>query len=182
MKDKFLEQKEVLTSLKHEISLLQQQIDYLLRNERALGLLDLDVMMNRTHTVYDRLCSINLAEDEDAQQEVEVDPTMLNALFGLSETPAQAKTETAGEEMVPEEVPVQEERIPVEEPVPVVEEFVPEPEPERIDFDFNLMAEDPEVVELEPEAEPEIEHEPEIAPEPVIESEPVAEPEPEPEP
>ena len=59
MKDKFQEQKDMLTSLKHEISLLQQQIDFLLRNGRALGLLDLDVMMNRTHTIYDQLCSIN---------------------------------------------------------------------------------------------------------------------------
>ena len=44
MNDKFNEQKDTLVSLKHEISLLQQQVDYLIRNEKSLGLLDLDVM------------------------------------------------------------------------------------------------------------------------------------------
>ena len=53
------EQKEKLISIKHEISLLYQQVNYLLRNEKALELLDLDVLMNRTHTLYDLLCSIN---------------------------------------------------------------------------------------------------------------------------
>ena len=33
------------------LSLKQQQVDFLIRNERAMGLLDLDVLMNRTHTV-----------------------------------------------------------------------------------------------------------------------------------
>ena len=68
MNDNFENQKEKLLSIKQEISLLQQQINYLLRNEKPLGLLDLDVLMNRTHTVYDLLCSINLGEevsDED---------------------------------------------------------------------------------------------------------------------
>jgi hypothetical protein len=62
MNDKFNEQKDTLVSLKHEISLLQQQVDYLIRNEKSLGLLDLDVMMNRTHTIYDQLCSIDISD------------------------------------------------------------------------------------------------------------------------
>ena len=60
MNDKFNEQKDVLESLMHEIKLLQQQVSFLIRNEREIGLLDLDVMMNRTHTIYDKMCSIDI--------------------------------------------------------------------------------------------------------------------------
>ncbi len=56
MNDNFEAQKEVLLRIKHEINLLNQQVDFLLRNEHPLGLLDLDVMMNRTHTMYDLMC------------------------------------------------------------------------------------------------------------------------------
>ena len=45
MNDQFNAQKDILVSLKHEISLLHQQVDYLIRNEKPLGLLDLDVLM-----------------------------------------------------------------------------------------------------------------------------------------
>ena len=41
MNDQFQSQKDILVSLKHEISLLHQQVDYLLRNEKELGLLDI---------------------------------------------------------------------------------------------------------------------------------------------
>ena len=67
MNDIFNEQKEILVSIKKEISLLHQQVDYLIRNEQPLGLLDLDVMMNRTHTLYDKLCSINLGKEMDEE-------------------------------------------------------------------------------------------------------------------
>ena len=63
MNDIFDCQKEKLLAIKHEISLLHQQINYLLRNEKALGLLDLDVLMNRTHTIYDQLCAIQLGDE-----------------------------------------------------------------------------------------------------------------------
>ena len=115
MKDKFQEQKDILASLKHEISLLHQQVDYLIRHGRELGLLDLDVMMNRTHTIYDQLCSINLGEEAD-EEPMEVAPEMLNALFGLDD-------EAKGEE-TPQPVEKAEEP----EPEPVSKE---EPKPTR---------------------------------------------------
>jgi len=83
MNEKFENQKEQLVSLKHEISLLHQQINYLLRNEKALELLDLDVLMNRTHVIYDLLCGINLGEN-DEDQDMEIDPEALAGLFGVS--------------------------------------------------------------------------------------------------
>lgn len=216
MKDKFLDQKEILTSLKHEISLLHQQIDYLLRNGRALGLLDLDVMMNRTHTIYDQLCSISLGEDE-ATGEEEVAPEMLNALFGSlsgdeSDTDPVANTEPEKEaEEEPMEEP-EEEQEPAEVPTPAEESIVEEPteqpmeetteepseepseepmeepmeEPEEekkteeISFDFNLTAEDPEVVETVSDEEPSLwfdQPEPAEENEEVIPEEPVEEPE-----
>ena len=99
MNDKFNEQKDTLVSLKHEISLLQQQVDFLLRNEKPLGLLDLDVMMNRTHSIYDQLCSIDISdipyeeETEDRSQETEDIPLepeeeeAIKSLFGIEEEP-----------------------------------------------------------------------------------------------
>lgn len=212
MKDKFLDQKEILTSLKHEISLLHQQIDYLLRNGRALGLLDLDVMMNRTHTIYDQLCSISLGEDE-ATGEEEVAPEMLNALFGSlsgdeSDTDPVANTEPEKkdeeepmeeptEEQEPAEVPTPAEESIVEEPTEepmeepeeepeeeTTEEPMEEPEEEEkteeISFDFNLTAEDPEVVETVSDEEPSLwfdQPEPAEENEEVIPEEPVEEPE-----
>ena len=110
MNDQFNEQKELLTSLKHEISLLQQQIDYLIRNEKALGLLDLDVMMNRTHTIYDRLCSIHVGTPTRDDEDLDIDPKMFSALFGLDEN-----NETAEEE--PQEDQENEEPETVETPL-----------------------------------------------------------------
>jgi len=81
MNDNFESQKEQLISIKHEISLLHQQINYLLRNEKALGLLDLDVLMNRTHTIYDQLCAINLG-DSATEDDFDLDPDDIAGLFG----------------------------------------------------------------------------------------------------
>lgn len=107
MNDKFNEQKDTLVSLKHEISLLQQQVDYLIRNEKSLGLLDLDVMMNRTHTIYDQLCSIDISDmpEEDVpadDEELPVDEDTIKSLFGIEEE------EPVMEEPVEEEEPVME--------------------------------------------------------------------------
>ena len=116
MNDNFENQKERLVSIKQEISLLQQQVNYLLRNEKPLGLLDLDVLMNRTHTVYDLLCSINLGETE-SDEDVDIDP---EAFSGLYAPMMQVK-----EDEVEEEPPLQEELV---EPIDVemhVEEEVP---------------------------------------------------------
>ena len=143
------EQKERLVSIKHEISLLYQQVNYLLRNEKALGILDLDVLMNRTHTLYDLLCSVNLGEEIN-EDDLPFDADALSGLFG-----AMAPEREIVEEEAPVEVTVSvEQKSMVEEPEP---KMVPKPEPE------------PEFV---PEPEPEITPEPE----PVVQSIPKVEP------
>ena len=149
MSDKFENQKEALISIKHEISLLYQQINYLLRNEKPLELLDLDVLMNRTHTLYDLLCAINLGENPD-DEELDINPEALAGLFGGT-----TEEETEQEETILEETPVAEEP----EPKPL-EESEPEIEP---------------MEESEPEIEPEEVPEPEIEPEEVPEPEPIIE-------
>ena len=157
MNDIFENQKEKLLAIKHEISLLHQQVNYLLRNEKPLGLLDLDVLMNRTHTVYDLLCSINLGENGD-DEEMDIDSEAFSSLFAPMmqgnedteekvETPAQEEpaepvvnVENTSEEMpasVPEEVtqeePVVEETLVLEEEP--IEVTTPQPvESEAIDF------------------------------------------------
>ena len=164
MNETFEGQKEQLISIKHEISLLYQQINYLIRNEKPIELLDLDVLMNRTHTLYDQLCAINLgagADDED----LSFDAEDLSGLFG-----GVGIEESASEEEEPAtSEPGQE---PVFEPVPDPEPFhEPEPEP---------------AIEPEPIPEPELEPEPVVVPkpepepEPVLELEPIIEPTPEP--
>ena len=155
MNDIFSEQKEKLVAINQEISLLRQQVNYLLRNEKPLGLLDLDVLMNRTHTLYDMLCAINLGDNAE-DEELDIDPEALAGLFG-----GMTEEEQQEEETVAEETPaVEEQTVEVEE---VVEPVAEEPEPE-----------------IEPEPEPMIEPEPEIGPEPkeVSEPEPIEEPEP----
>lgn len=104
----FEDQKEKLISIKHEISLLFQQVNYLLRNEKTLELLDLDVLMNRTHTLYDLLCSINLGE-EPSDEDLPFDAEAISGLFGglmQKEEPEQEPeqependAETVGEEI-----------------------------------------------------------------------------------
>lgn len=99
MNDKFDNQKETLVSLSHEINLLQQQVKYLLRNGKAAELLDLDVLMNRTHTIYDMICSISVGEN-DEEQDFDIDPEALTALFGgMAED-----DEVMGDEVMSEEV------------------------------------------------------------------------------
>ena len=163
MNDQFNAQKDILVSLKHEISLLHQQVDYLIRNEKPLGLLDLDVLMNRTHTIYDRLCSINIGNPPSDNEEVDIDPEALNALFGMGgdEEEEYEDEEEFAEE--PEETPTEEPiEAPIEEPTvetsyQSVSDTEPAEAPEEtphIDFDFNLTAEDPEVVDEQPEEQP----------------------------
>lgn len=133
MNDKFNEQKDTLVSLKHEISLLQQQVDYLLRNEKTLGLLDLDVMMNRTHSIYDQLCSIDISDmpvEEDVNdddEELPVDEETVMSLFGIEKE----KEEAPEEKVIPEEAPQEEEEIVLQEEeviVPQEEEVIPQEE------------------------------------------------------
>ena len=140
MNDKFEKQKEELISIKQEISLLYQQVNYLLRNEKPIELLDLDVLMNRTHTLYDQLCSINVG-DESLDEDLPFDAEAFSGLFG-------GMMQNEAEEESDNEV------APAEEEAPV-EEIAPEPEPEL-------------ELEPEPEQEPEPEPEPEFVPEPVV--------------
>ena len=81
MNDTFANQKEKLLAIKQEISLLYQQVNYLLRNGKALELLDLDVLMNRTHTLYDMLCSIDAGDAID-EEDLPFDADDLSGLFG----------------------------------------------------------------------------------------------------
>lgn len=103
MDDKFESQKEKLISIKHEISLLYQQVNYLLRNEKPLELLDLDVLMNRTHTLYDQLCAINLGEEPD-NDDLPFDADAFSGIFGsMTQEEDEAAPETAPDEETPAE-------------------------------------------------------------------------------
>ena len=123
--------------------MLYQQVNYLIRNEKPLELLDLDVLMNRTHTLYDQLCSINLG-GEAIDEDLPFDAEALSGIIGgmmQEETPVEPEEE-AGQE--PEAL-VQEEETPtapIEEPssdsveatvveLPVEPQDIPQPvEPE----------------------------------------------------
>ena len=161
MNDIFENQKEKLLAIKHEISLLHQQVNYLLRNEKPLGLLDLDVLMNRTHTVYDLLCSINLGENGD-DEEMDIDSEAFSSLFAPMmqgnedteekvETPAQEEpaepvvnVENVTEEMptsVPEEVTQEE---PEEETLVLEEEPIEVATPQPVESDGNDFNPEPE--------------------------------------
>ena len=119
MNDNFEHQKEKLLSLSHEINLLRQQVNFLLRNEKELGLLDLDVLMNRTHTIYDTLCSMHLGnndDDEDMDFDAEAFTNMLGAMI---QDPAQEEPQAVQDEpeAVEPVVPAPEARV-EEEPLP----------------------------------------------------------------
>jgi len=152
MNENFEDQKEKLVSIKHEISLLYQQVNYLLRNEKSLELLDLDVLMNRTHTIYDLLCSVNMG-DEINEEDMPFDAEALSGLFGGMMTEGEDQDEV---------VPVEEET--PAEPEPVIEpEPFQEPEPQ--------LEPEPEPI-VEPEPEPEVQPQPEVEP---VEEQPIAE-------
>ena len=132
MNDKFNEQKDFLLSIKREISLLQQQVDYLIRNEQPLGLLDLDVMMNRIHTLYDQMCGVNLESEECGIQ---------NAECGMK------SEEHSGDE---EELPVGLEEIRslfgIEEEKAVEEEDKMEDEVDELEEEYEMDEEDQEIL------------------------------------
>ena len=89
MDDNFNKQKDVLMAIKKEISLLHQQVDYLIRNEKPLALLDLDVMMNRTHTIYDLMCGVEIGGEEVEEtaenEELPVGLEAIQQMFGIEE-------------------------------------------------------------------------------------------------
>jgi hypothetical protein len=164
MTDNFNEQKDALLSIKHEISLLHQQVDFLLRNEKAVGLLDLDVMMNRTHTIYDRMCSINIGSSPEEVDE----ESLINSLLMATEQPLAEEAPEPEEEPEPKvEEPVEEEPKPMEEG-PELEEAKPRFPEEALMVEEEPIEEEPELIEEEPEpmvGEPFVE-EPEEALEP----------------
>ena len=116
MNDNFKEQKDFLLSIKHEISLLHQQIDYLIRNEKALGLLDLDVMMNRTHKIYDLMCGVEVGSGECG---------IMNAECGIEEEKVEEKVE--------QKVEQEEAKVEVKEEVKVEEKEEVKEDDEEID-------------------------------------------------
>lgn len=164
------EQKEKLVSIKHEISLLYQQVNYLLRNEKALGILDLDVLMNRTHTLYDLLCSVNLGEEIN-EDDLPFDAETFSGLFG-----GPASEEESVEEEIPaeEEINVEHKPVVVEEPEPEIE-----PEPEPVSVPEPELESTPELEvhpqhEVEPVVEqPVVEEKPVEGPQPVVETQPI---------
>ena len=98
MDDKFNEQKDTLVAIKKEISLLHQQVDYLIRNGKPLELLDLDVMMNRTHTIYDLMCGVEvnngvLEEQGEEKEELPVGLDEIRAMFGIEDEEKEDKEE-----------------------------------------------------------------------------------------
>ena len=182
MNEKFESQKERLLAIKQEISLLYQQVNYLLRNEKPLELLDLDVLMNRTHTLYDQLCAINIG-DESLDEDFPLDADALAGLFGgmtdstpdddpfddpeleeeeapVEETPevpvetTQPEPEVEVEEEPAMEQPVEDETPAVEEE-PVVTESVDEEQPAGDEYGFFFRFEDTPPVEKEDTVEQE---------------------------
>ena len=151
MNEKFESQKERLLSIKQEISLLYQQVNYLLRNEKPLELLDLDVLMNRTHTLYDQLCAINIG-DESLDEDLPFDAEAFSGLFG-----GMVQEESQEEEPEEENVP--------EEEAPATQEDVPDPEEKLVEEVPEPIEEPTPVVEPEPVEEPEL----------VMEAEPIEE-------
>lgn len=156
MNDIFEEQNDILRAIQHEIKLLNQQVDFLIRNGKPLGLLDLDVMMNRTHTIYDMLCGQLGADNEettDEEKELEIDPDELaHAIMGAVEPVAEVEKieEIVEEEPVKEEIP--------EEPVETaVEEKKIEEVVEEELVEEELVEEEP--VEEEPVEETPVEEE-----------------------
>ncbi len=161
MNDKFDNQKETLVSLSHEINLLQQQVKYLLRNGKAAELLDLDVLMNRTHTIYDMICSISVGEN-DEEQDFDIDPEALTALFGgMGEDDEVMSDEVMGEEVIDEEDAAASRHC-EEERRSNPEEEIEENTDEKFEEE-NIEEEVPETDEIqEPEEEPVIDDIPEI--------------------
>lgn len=140
MNDNFNDQKEKLVSLSHEINLLRQQVSFLLRNEKPLGLLDLDVLMNRTHTIYDTLCAINLGENAD-EEDVDFDAEAFTNIFGA---------------MIPDESEAPEEPVEAPEEVPQeeLEEMPQEVQQEELVEEPHFETDESQLVDETPEVEP----------------------------
>ena len=140
-----------LVDIQQEVSLLHQQIKYLMRNDKPVGLLDLDVMMNRTHTIYDLLCTINLG-DNAADDDFDIAPDAIAGLFGVT-TDDEENDKASETETEPEAETVREPEIEPE----TESEPTPEPEPEQsveAESVAEIPAETPEVQEEPSATEP----------------------------
>lgn len=107
MDDKFNEQKDILIAIKKEISLLHQQVDYLIRNEKKLELLDLDVMMNRTHKIYDLMCGVEIGSESleaGDEEELPVGLDTIREMFGIEENEERQEVYNDEEPENPEEL------------------------------------------------------------------------------
>jgi len=136
MSDNFDEQKDVLLAIKREINLLQQQVDFLVRNKKPLGLLDLDVLMNRTHTLYDLLCGVDVEcgmQNEECgmdDEELPVGVDEIKSLFGIEEEAGEEEEfDEATEELLDNE-PEKEKIVMEEQTEDLPEEEEPEEEKE----------------------------------------------------
>ena len=149
MDDKFNEQKDTLIAIKKEISLLHQQVDYLIRNEKALELLDLDVMMNRTHTIYDLMCGVEAGNEElgerSEEEELPVGLDAIREMFGIEDKREDEEVDEIEEENPEEEEPKEDEQETVEENEDAyfIEEVEDEEEKEQAQED--VPEEEPEV-------------------------------------
>lgn len=156
MNGKFNEQKEALEALLHEIKLLGRQIVYLLRNEQEVDLLDIDVMLRRTHTIYDQICAFEPLPDDEFDWDEPKEPANLANLEGsanlanLTNLEEEEAEDEALEEKMEEKV---EEHI--EEKTEEKEEKEEEAE-EVTDFGFIFKPEEPEPVVQEEEIKEEI--------------------------
>ncbi len=149
MSDNFNGQNDVLLSIKREINLLQQQVDFLIRNGKPLGLLDLDVMMNRTHTLYSMMCGVEVEEgsqatatetqEMDNNEELPVGLEEIRSLFGIEEE--EDPTSKPAEEQAPISNPIEEEPTAIsteedeEEIDEATEELLDQPEEEPAEED-----------------------------------------------
>lgn len=156
MSDNFNDQKDTLQSIKREINLLQQQVDFLIRNEKPLGLLDLDVLMNRTHTLYDQLCSIDLGgapvEDEPIgdNEELPVGLEEIRSIFGIEEEQPEAEPQVPDDEEEEDEYDEKTEEL-LDAPEPDEEEIAKD---EELSEDITEGVEE-EIHEETPEESPE---------------------------
>ena len=154
----FEEQRQQILSIRKEINLLAQQVDYLIRNEKPLGLLDVDVLMNRTHTLYDMLCSIEF-EPQDDNSEEDFDEDMVNVLATAVTATTNKAEETKEEEETPDETAdtiehTTEDNLPIENQFEEEQSAEPETTEPELTSDENAINEEPEqpiVVETEPQ-------------------------------
>lgn len=141
MNDNFNSQKEKLMSLRQEISLLRRQIDFLLRNEKAVGTLDLDVLLNRTRSIYEQLCTIGI-EDEEAEE-----PDLSDQVEELEPSQTEPNNATAvavqnGEEEKEHDIDVENTSLSENIPDTVPEEVTATEVPEAISYEDKRSADD----------------------------------------